>query len=74
MQRTPLTDLPRPIPASSLDSHYRLRKGSTTRAARNRILPAIFRRGRGGMQCWVLPADAEKWFHAGLPTEVEVKP
>lgn len=69
MPPTPLTEIPRPIPASRLDSHYRLRKGSALRAARAGLLAAVFRRGRGGQQCYVLPASAEKWFLDGLPTE-----
>ena len=66
-----IPELAHPIPASKLDSHYRLRKGSANRAARAGLLVAVFRRGRGGQQCWVLPASAEKWFLDGLPTPPE---
>lgn len=60
----------RPRAASFWDSYFHLRKGTAIQAARGRAVAATFRRGRGGLQqAWILPADAEAWFRAGLPIE-----
>jgi hypothetical protein len=64
-----------PRSMSYFDGFYRLRKGTAMRAARNRQLKAVFRRGRGGMQAWAFPEDGDDWFNRGLLTEPgETKP
>lgn len=66
--------LPSPLPAVEIDRRFHLRKGSTRRAVEAGRLRACIRQGRGGRQAWIMPADAEAWFLAGVPTEPEVKP
>lgn len=59
-----------PRSMSYFDDFFRLRKGTSMRAARAGLLKAVFRRGRGGMQAWAYPEDGDDWFARGLPTEV----
>lgn len=68
------TSLPSPLPAVEIDRRFHLRKGTTRRAVEAGRLRACIRQGRGGRQAWIMPADAEAWFLANLPTEPEVKP
>ena len=63
----------RPYPACFWESHYCKRKGSASRAARNGLVKATFRKGRGGIQVWIFEDDALAWYQAGMPTEPEVK-
>lgn len=61
--------LPNPLPAAEIDRRYRLRKGTTRQAIDNGRLRGCLRKGRGGIQAWVMPSDAYEWFLAGLPKE-----
>jgi hypothetical protein len=65
--------LPSPLPAVEIDRRFRLRKGTTRKAVDAGCLRACIRHGRGGRQAWILPADAEAWFLAGVPTVPEAK-
>ena len=58
-----------PRPMGYFDDFFRLRKGTSIRAARNGQLKAVFRRGRGGIQAWAFPEDGDDWFARGLPIE-----
>jgi len=58
-----------PLPAVEIDRRFHLRKGTTRRAIDAGRLKGCIRRGRGGRQAWIMPAEALDWFNAGLPTD-----
>lgn len=66
-----MSDIPleSPITSGELDRRFHLRHGTASRAARLGGLKACLRRGRGGIQAWIMPSDALAWFHAGCPAE-----
>jgi hypothetical protein len=62
----PAQGLQRPMFGVEIDRMYHLRKGSAKRAAKAGYLKGIMRRGRGGPQLVVMPADVQRWLDAGM--------